>query len=107
GGEEVGGVARGQAGGQFPGVVQAPGDLVHDLCPAGLELADDGHGVGLGAGEGGEVADQRRGGGPGAAPEPGDLGQGGGRAGVADRGEQQVEPGPGQQVGGYRVEKAG
>ncbi|HUB22954.1 MAG TPA: hypothetical protein VMA97_11170 [Streptosporangiaceae bacterium] len=32
--------------------------MFHDLYPAGLQLVDDGKGVGLGAGQGKQVADQ-------------------------------------------------
>jgi len=62
------------------------------MYPGGFQLIDDRHGVGLGTGQGRQVADLVRVTSPDATPEPGDVGQRGGRLGQADGCEQLIEP---------------
>jgi hypothetical protein len=80
--------------------------VFHDLHPAGLKLVDDRQGVGLGPGQGKQVADQVRVKSPDATPEPANLGQRSDRIRQADGGEQLIESGPGQKICGHGIEEA-
>ncbi len=104
--QEVGGAVAVQAVAQA-GLLQAGGQVLHGAQAPGLELGDDRERLGLGAGQAEQVTHQRGVDGPDPGSGDGDLAERLGRVAEFQGGEQPVEAGAGEQVGGHAVQQVG